>query len=61
MDLEEFFDRVNHDVVMARIARCVTNKRALRLIRLYVQAGVMLDAVAIATEKVTPQGGPLQK
>ncbi|MER3405891.1 MAG: group II intron reverse transcriptase/maturase [Chloroflexota bacterium] len=59
MDLEKFFDRVNHDVLMARVARKVRDKRVLRLIRRYLVAGVMVEGVVIATEEGTPQGGPL--
>ena len=59
LDLEKFFDRVNHDVLMSRIARRVTDKGALRLIRRYLQAGVMEGGVASLSTEGTPQGGPL--
>ena len=59
MDLEKFFDRVNHDVLMARVARRIGDKRLLRLIRRYLTAGMMVEGVAQAREEGTPQGGPL--
>jgi len=59
MDLEKFFDRVNHDILMSRVARKVTDKRVLRLIRRYLQAGAMVEGVVMPTEEGTPQGGPL--
>jgi RNA-directed DNA polymerase len=59
MDLESFFDRVNHDILMARVARKVQDKRALRLIRKYLESGVMVEGVVVTTEEGTPQGGPL--
>jgi RNA-directed DNA polymerase len=59
LDLEKFFDRVNHDILMERIARRVTDKRILRLLRRYLQAGVMLNGVVQERYEGTPQGGPL--
>lgn len=59
IDLEKFFDRVNHDMLMARVARVVKDKRVLRLIRRYLESGVLVDGVVQDTEEGTPQGGPL--
>jgi len=59
IDLEKFFDRVNHDILMSRIARKVNDKRILRLIRRYLQAGIMAGGVVSARSEGTPQGGPL--
>ncbi len=59
LDLEKFFDQVNHDVLMARIARRVDDKRTLLLIRRYLQSGIMAGGVVSARVKGTPQGGPL--
>jgi len=58
IDLEKFFDRVNHDMLMARVARVVTDKRVLKLIRAYLESGVMVNGVVLETEEGTPQGGP---
>lgn len=59
LDLEKFFDRVNHDVLMAYIERQVEDKRVLRLIRRYLEAGVMSGGIASRRQEGTPQGGPL--
>lgn len=57
LDLEKFFDRVNHDILMARIARHVKDKPVLRLIRRYLQAGILTEGVVMARTEGTPQGG----
>lgn len=59
IDLEKFFDRVNHDMLMARVARAVKDKRVLKLIRAYLESGVMVNGVVMEMEEGTPQGGPL--
>lgn len=59
MDLEKFFDRVNHDILMNRIARRVTDKRVLKLIRQYLVSGIMLNGIVVKSEEGTIQGGPL--
>jgi RNA-directed DNA polymerase len=59
VDLEKFFDRVNHDVLMDRLARRIDDKAVLRLIRRYLNAGVMGNGVVMERYEGTPQGGPL--
>jgi len=59
MDIAKFFDHVNHDILMNRIAKAVRDKRVLRLIGAYLRAGVMVEGVVLMTEEGTPQGGPL--
>lgn len=59
VDLEKFFDRVNHDILMERLARRIDDKAVLRLIRRYLVAGIMDGGVVMARYEGTPQGGPL--
>jgi RNA-directed DNA polymerase len=59
LDLEKFFDRVNHDILMSRLARRIHDKRVLGLIRRYLQAGMMTGGVTNPRTEGTPQGGPL--
>jgi RNA-directed DNA polymerase len=59
LDLEKFFDRVNHDRLMAAIARRVSDKRMLKLIRAFLESGVMENGLVNSVEEGTPQGGPL--
>lgn len=59
LDLEKFFDRVNHDALMARVARRVRDGRMLRLIRRYLESGIMLGGLVEQRVEGTPQGGPL--
>ena len=59
MDLEKFFDRVNHDVLMGRLARRIDDKRLLRIIRRFLEAGIMRQGVVVKRSEGTPQGGPL--
>ena len=59
VDLEKFFDRVNHDVLMGRLAKRIADSRVLRLIRRYLEAGIMANGVVMERYEGTPQGGPL--
>ena len=59
LDLEKFFDRVNHDILMGLVAKRVADKRILKLIRGFLTAGVLIDGLVGPTEEGTPQGGPL--
>lgn len=59
LDLEKFFDRVNHDILMERLSRRITDKTVLRLIRRFLTAGMMQEGVCVSSEEGTPQGGPL--
>ncbi|MES1178819.1 MAG: group II intron reverse transcriptase/maturase [Myxococcales bacterium] len=59
VDLEQFFDRVNHDVLMGRLEKRIGDRRVLRLIRRYLEAGMLANGVATERHEGTPQGGPL--
>ncbi len=59
IDLEKYFDQVNHDILMSRLARVIGDKVLLRLIRRFLQAGIMVNGVVIERQAGTPQGGPL--
>jgi RNA-directed DNA polymerase len=59
LDLEKFFDRVNHDKLMAALARRMSDKRMLKLIRAFLESGVMENGLVSSVEEGTPQGGPL--
>lgn len=59
LDLEKFFDRVNHDILMSRLARRIGDKRLLRIIRRFLEAGMLQNGVCALRHEGTPQGGPL--
>jgi group II intron reverse transcriptase/maturase len=59
MDLEKFFDRVNHDLLMEKLSKKIDDRRVLQLIRRYLEAGMMTDGIVISRVEGTPQGGPL--
>jgi group II intron reverse transcriptase/maturase len=59
VDLEKFFDRVNHDVLMGRLEKRIADKRLLGLLRRYLEAGIMANGVVMERHEGTPQGGPL--
>src|SRR3712207_6555537 len=59
IDLEKFFDKVNHDILMERLSRKIKDKRVVKLIRDYLKSGIMINGFKVKSDKGTPQGGPL--
>ena len=59
IDLEKFFDKVNHDILMYKLSKDIKDKRVLKLIRKYLQSGIMINGIAVLNEEGMPQGGPL--
>lgn len=59
MDLEKFFDKVNHDILMAKLEKKIQDKRLLSLIRKHLKSGILINGVSVTSEEGTPQGGPL--
>ena len=59
IDLEKFFNKVNHDILMYKLSKDIKDKRVLKLIRKYLQSGIMINGIVVSNEEGTPQGGPL--
>lgn len=57
MELEKFFDKVNHDILINKISKIVYDQRVLNLIRKYLKSGIMINGLIITNEERTPQGG----
>jgi group II intron reverse transcriptase/maturase len=59
MDLEKFFDKVNHDILMSKLEKKIQDRRLLSLIRKYLKSGILINGISVTSEEGTPQGGPL--
>ncbi len=59
VDLEQFFDCVDHDLLIARLSRKVTDRGVLRLVRAYLNSGTLIEGIVVVSDRGTPQGGPL--
>ena len=59
MDLEKFFDKVNYDILVRKLEKRIKDQRLIKLIRKYLESGVLINGIKVSSEEGTPQGGPL--